>query len=158
MTRALSWNMTFFRDPESIKGTGCQGQIMPRESHRSSISTYIYQWHIYSLVSVNSISRFTAKPPIKQRYHGMGLPRAEQSSLSHARLQRSDDQVKAENKIKDSKLERILKCDSKMWQNVRNQKISFVLNSMNVFISPLINNCMKQWIAFSWPSIMDLEK
>ena len=74
----------------------------------------------------------------------MGLPRAEQSSLSHARLQRSDDQVEAESKIKDSKLERILKCDSKMWQNVRNQKISFVLNSMNVFISPLINNCMKQ--------------
>lgn len=47
MTRALSWNMTFFRDPESIKGTGCQDQIMPLESHRSSTSTYIPVTYIF---------------------------------------------------------------------------------------------------------------
>lgn len=64
VTRALSWNRTFFRDPDSIQGTGCQSQIIPLESQRSSTSTYV-PWCLYSWVSVNSIRRFICKASAK---------------------------------------------------------------------------------------------
>lgn len=106
--------MTFSRDSGVIKGTVCQGQVIPLEPHRSSTGTFSPVTYIFP-VSVNSISRFICKAPEKAviQWHRLWeLSRSEQGSSNQNSSVGNKNLLKAERKRRNGKLKRNQKISS----------------------------------------------